>query len=293
LLRYRKTVALRLLSAAWCALTVVATSGQREALGQATNLQQDEIWTPQSSGGQSPIDESAAPTDFAPHDDLFITPPSPPPGYWPAMDWLGLRHSYTHGRSVGWGGPLIGTSWLNRPFYVGADVGNMWMLRSVEDSVGRDVDLFSGIFIGADWDHYWGTELAFHWATPELTNGSAPDSPSIHSWFWWNYSLMYYPWGDAQVRPYWRWGIGNTRVDFPLDDGTRHGEWLFTFPIGVGIKWPIRPWLAARTELTDYIAFDGSDVLTQNNLTLTFGLECRFGAHPRSYWPWHPSRHIW
>jgi hypothetical protein len=111
--------------------------------------------------------------------------------------------------------------------------------------------------------------------------------------FLWSYSLMYYPWGDSAIRPYWRWGIGNTRVDFPLDDGTRHGEWLFTFPIGVGVKWPILPWLAARTELTDYLAFDGSDVPTQNNLTLTFGLECRFGARPRSYWPWHPSRHIW
>jgi hypothetical protein len=169
----------------------------------------------------------------------------------------------------------------------------MWMMRSVEDSVGRDVDAFGGIFIGADWDHYWGNELSFHWATPELNNGSAPEEPNTHSWFWWNYSLMYYPWGDAEIRPYWRWGIGNSRVDFPLDDGTRHGEWLLTFPVGVGIKWPIRPWLVARTELTDYLAFDGSDVPTQNNLTLTAGLEWRFGARPRSYWPWHPSRHIW
>ena len=34
-------------------------------------------------------------------------------------------------------------------------------------------------------------------------------------------------------------------------------------------------------------------VATQHDLTLTFGLEWRFGAHPRSYWPWNPSRHIW
>ena len=26
---------------------------------------------------------------------------------------------------------------------------------------------------------------------------------------------------------------------------------------------------------------------------VTFGLEWRFGVHPRSYWPWNPSRHIW
>jgi hypothetical protein len=104
---------------------------------------------------------------------------------------------------------------------------------------------------------------------------------------------MYYPWGDAAIRPYWRWGIGNTHINLPLDDGSGRDEWLLTFPIGVGIKCPIRPWLAARAELTDQLAFGDSNVHTQHNLTLTFGLEWRFGAHQRSYWPWHPSRHIW
>jgi hypothetical protein len=115
----------------------------------------------------------------------------------------------------------------------------------------------------------------------------------MHSRFWWNYSLMYYPWGDAAIRPYWRWGIGNTRVDFPLDSGTQHSEWLLTLPVGIGVKCLIRPWLTARTELTDYLAFDDSVVPTQNDLALRFGLEWRFGVRPRSYWPWYPSRHVW
>ena len=52
-------------------------------------------------------------------------------------------------------------------------------------------------------------------------------------------------------------------------------------------------WLAARTEFTDQLAIGNTGVATQHDLTLTFGLEWRFGVHPRSYWPWNPSRHIW
>jgi hypothetical protein len=194
---------------------------------------------------------------------------------------------------VGLGGPLVGTSWLNRPYYVGGDLGTMWITQSPFDSVSRDVDMIGGVFLGCDWDHYWGNELAFRWSTPELANASATIVNRTDSLFLWNYSLMYYPLGDAAMRPYWRWGIGNTHVDFPLANGSRHDEWLLTLPIGLGVKYPIRRWLAARAELTDYLSFDGSFVSTQNNLTLTFGLEWRFGVHPRSYWPWHPSRHIW
>jgi hypothetical protein len=231
--------------------------------------------------------------EFGAHGNSIDPIACPPPGYRSCMTWLGLRHSYTHCRNVGLGGPLVGTSWLNRPYYVGIDLGPLWMTRSVADSVNNDIDVFGGIFIGCDWDHYWGNELAFHWATPELINSNAPDAQHSDSLFLWSYNLMYYPWGDAAIRPYWRWGIGNTHVNVPLDDASGHDEWLLTFPIGVGMKCPIRPWLAARAELTDQLAFGDSNVHTQHNLTLTFGLEWRFGAHPRSYWPWHPSRHIW
>jgi hypothetical protein len=294
LLRCSKSVEAAILLAIFLAtLDTGAAFGQTSgSVDPQQMLNQGEL-PPEDSDTAITPDEFGAPYELDPSTDAFGAPTHTPPGYWSTMSRFGLRHSYTHSRSVGWGSPLVGTSWLNRPFYVGADIGNLWMMRSVEDSVGRDVDAVGGIFFGGDWDYYWGSELAFHLATTEFVNSNAPDEPVNHSMFLWSYSLMYYPWGDSAIRPYWRWGIGNTRVDFPLDDGTRHGEWLFTFPVGVGVKWPIRPWLAARTELTDYLAFDGSDVPTQNNLTLTLGLEWHFGAHRRSYWPWHPSRHIW
>ena len=251
-----------------------------------------------------PPNETAPPTGwFGPppemSPDQFFAPNwsgtsgCPPDDYLPVFDWLHLRHSYTYGRNVGVGGPYVGTSWLNRPYYVGVEFGWIWITRAQEDSVTRDVDTFGGILIGWDWDYYWGSELRFSRATPELVNAEALDAQRNDVLFTWSYNAMYYPWGDAMLRPYWRFGIGNTKFDFPLDNGTRHDEWLFTFPIGLGFKYPFRPWCAGRAELTDYLSIGQNGLPTQNNITFTLGLEFRFGIHPRSYWPWYPSRHMW
>jgi hypothetical protein len=219
--------------------------------------------------------------------------------FWPptycldGLTWLGLRHSSTYGRHVGLGGPLVGTSWLNRPYYVGAELGELWIMRSQGDDISRDADVFGGIFFGWDWDHYWGSELRSDWATPELINSEHLGADRADSLFAWSVNAMYYPWGDSRFRPFWRWGLGGTHFDFPVDDDQRRDEWLFTMPIGVGLKYPLRHWLAVRTEFTDQFSIGSGGLPTQHNLTLTFGLECRYGVHPKSYWPWNPSRHIW
>jgi len=43
-----------------------------------------------------------------------MNPQCPPPRCLPLLQFFGLRHSYTDGRSVGYGWPMVGTSWLNR-----------------------------------------------------------------------------------------------------------------------------------------------------------------------------------
>jgi hypothetical protein len=225
--------------------------------------------------------------------DLHADCEEPPGIFWPSPRWLGLRHSSTHGRHIGHGRPLTGTSWRNRPYYVGGDIGTLWITDSVEDNITGDVDLFGGIFAGYDWDHYWGSEFAIHRATPELINKDVRDADRGDRLMIWSASMMYYPWGDTVFRPYWRCGIGVTEVDYPADDGERLDEGLWTVPLGVGLKYPLKRWLAARAEFTDYLALGNNDVSTLHNLSLTLGLEWRFGAHPRSYWPWNPHRHIW
>jgi hypothetical protein len=256
-------------------------------------------------GSESSLHDGG-PSDFfggpaGPHpEDEYETPWSlslkslwPPTYCLHCIGWLGLRHSETHGRHVGLGAPFVGTSWLNRPYYVGAELGTLWIMRSQDDHVSRDTDVIGGVFVGWDWDHFWGSELRFDWATPELINSAAPDADRTDSLFAWNANFMYYPWGDSKFRPYWRWGLGTTRFDFPTEAGTRRDEWLVTMPIGIGMKYPIRRWLTTRAEFTDQFSIGSDGLPTQHNLSLTFGLECRLGAHPRSYWPWNPSRRIW
>lgn len=220
-------------------------------------------------------------------------PPCESNTYYSKLGWLGLKHSSTDGRNAGIGVPLMGTSWLNRPYYIGADIGAVWVTRPIETHITTDTDMYGGIYAGYDWDYYWGTELALQRGTPELINEEARDAPRGDRMMIWNANLMYYPWGDSMVRPYWRCGIGGMEIDFPTDRGYRQDETLWNFPIGVGIKYPVRRWLAARAEITDQIGLGNSGVNSQHDITLTFGLEWRLGAHPRSYWPWNPSRHIW
>jgi hypothetical protein len=226
-----------------------------------------------------------------PPDDVAEMPESD--SYFSKLRWLGLRHSSYSGRNAGIGIPLMGTSWLNRPYYLGADIGTVWLTRPINSDLTNDIDMFGGVFVGCDWDYYWGTELAVNRATPEIVNEDARDAKRGDMLMEETLSLMYYPWGDSLFRPYWRLGVGATEIDYPTDAGHRRDETLWTFPIGIGLKYPFRRFLAARVEFADQLALGNEGVATQHDLTLTFGLEWRFGAHPRSYWPWNPSRHIW
>jgi hypothetical protein len=209
-----------------------------------------------------------------------------------SLESFKLRSSRTHGRHMGRGKPMVGTSWRNRPYYLGGELGALWITRSVDENVTRDADAFGGVFAGWDWDHYWGSELRFDWATPELKNTEARDANRTDSLFTWSYSYLYYPWGDTQIRPYWRCGIGNTHFDFPTDEGDRTDEMTLSLPLGFGVKYPMKRWLAARAELNDHLTVDDR-LPTMHNVTFTLGLEWHFGAHPPSYWPWNPDRHIW
>lgn len=211
---------------------------------------------------------------------------------WPGS-WFGLRRYSTHGRNAGLGVPLVGTSWLNRPYYAGIELGPVWVTKAPQPHVSQDLDLLGGVYLGDDWDYYWGGELAAQRATPELINSLQPAADRGDRLGIWTASLLYYPWGDSLYRPYWRCGIGAMEIDWPTDDGHRRDEALWAIPLGVGIKYPFRRWLAVRAEFGDTIGLGNSGVATQHDLAITFALEWRFGAHPRSYWPWNPSRHIW
>ena len=98
--------------------------------------------------------------------------------YFSKLKWLGLRHSSYSGRNAGMGIPLTGTSWLNRPYYLGGDIGTVWLTRPINSDLTNDIDMFGGVFAGCDWDYYWGTELSINRATPEIINETRPATPN-------------------------------------------------------------------------------------------------------------------
>ncbi|MEM6330778.1 MAG: hypothetical protein AAF790_11060, partial [Planctomycetota bacterium] len=135
------------------------------------------------------------------------------PRPWYAQ-WCGARHSSTHGRAIGAGEPLRGTSWLNRPYSLSLDLGGLVMIGNPAAGVDPGNDLFAALQAGWDWDHYWGGQLRVGWSTPDLQSG-APSSDDQDNLFLGDISLLHYPLGE---------GVGELDVrqaDPEADVGTR------------------------------------------------------------------------
>lgn len=212
------------------------------------------------------------------------------------FDWFrhfGFRHSSSHGRNVGKGLPLKGTSWLNRPYHFDLFLGPLLGDDLIENRVTQTNVMIGGFRLGWDFDYYWGAEWRYAWANPdadfsdpELTRN---DVELVIS----DVDLIYYPWGDSKVRPYFLLGGGITKLDFDDDQGVGQYTTLFTMPFGGGIRFRQHPWLAWRLEILDNLAFGAGDLATMNNISLTASMEMRFGAQPATYWPWRTARKVW
>jgi len=212
------------------------------------------------------------------------------------FDWVrhfGFKHSSTHGRNVGKGVPMEGTSWLNRPYHVDWFLGPLLGDDLITNRVSQDNVLFGGLRLGWDFDYFWGIEWRLGWADPHASYSEPLVEPVDVSYVVSDVDLLYYPWGDAKVRPFLLWGLGVTQLDFRDDLGRNRHATLATMPFGAGVQFHQWPWLVWRLEVVDNLAFGADEVSTMNNVALTAGMELRLGARPASYWPWRSSRSIW
>jgi hypothetical protein len=194
-------------------------------------------------------------------------------------------------RYVGWGAPLQGTSWRNRPFHLGWDVGSLSGDELLQGQVDQGQRVMGAYRLGWDFDHYWGTELRFAFAYLDLMDARVSGSTRDARNFYWDGNLLYYPWGDAKWRPFVSAGLGV--ANFRFQDGTRRkfNESLLGVPLGIGVKYRARKWLAWRLDVKDNLAVSGSGLSTMHNLSLTAGVEVHFGNRPTSYFPWSPGVH--
>lgn len=209
------------------------------------------------------------------------------------------EHWFTHTdpndpyRHIGLGQPLVGTSWRNRPWFVGAFVGGMLSDDLISGRAEQNNSSFLGTRLGWDFEHYWGLELRYAYARTNLTDGQGDrlDEPSRD--YFVDLSLVHYPWGDSQWRPYLSAGLGFDTFRFEDDADQRVHQTLLAMPLGGGLKYYYNPWFTIRFDACDNIAFGDEPLDTMHNFSLMIGAEYRFGGTRMSYFPWHGNTMYW
>jgi hypothetical protein len=180
-------------------------------------------------------------------------------------------------RHIGRGHPLVGSSWLNRPWHAGWFVGGLIGDELIDGRVDQTDDLFGGYRIGWDRDHYWGHELRLGFSRTDLADARSATSHRISRDWFLDAHLSYYPWGDAQWRPYASAGLGLAMFRFRDEFSIEHDETLLHVPLGIGVKYLVDRWLAVRLDVMDNLAISGSGLDTMHNITYTLGIEAHFG----------------
>jgi opacity protein-like surface antigen len=199
--------------------------------------------------------------------------------------------------------PLQQESWLYRPLSAGWFMGMLQGGPLIDDWVGMDRGFFGGYRLGWDESHDWGGEMRFAFGSIPLYDTQRAREANPLPIFnqrrdadlcLWDLDLLYYPWGDVPWRPYLMAGLGTARVAFTDRLFVRRDKTVFAMPLALGLKYRYSDRLALRFECADNIAFGGgSGFNTLHNVSLTAGLEVRFGGSRKAYWPWNPGRHYW
>jgi hypothetical protein len=222
------------------------------------------------------LTHQAPPGAIGPHDS-FVQP------------WFTHTDPNDPFRHQGVGRPLIGTSWLNRPVYVGIFLGGLLADDLISGHVESNNSFFFGGRLGWDFDHYWGLEGRYAFSRPQINDGDGNTLRDPSRDYFIDVSLAYYPWGDSQWRPFISGGLGLQTFRFHDDQDERVHQSLLSMPIGVGIKYYHSPFHTLRLEAYDNIAFGDGRLKTMQNFTIAAGVEFRFGGRPVSYFPWHGS----
>jgi len=206
--------------------------------------------------------------------------------------WL-HRDPNDSARSTGIGKPLTGTSWRNRPFHIGWLFGGLIGDSLIDGVIDQQDGLIGGYRLGWDFDHYWGTELRYAFAKQDLIDLQGMTALPSGTDNFWDLNLLYYPWGDAEWRPFASVGLGFANFRFEDANQVLVDDSLLTIPLGVGVKHFYRPWLALRTSLMDNLSIGSRGLGTMHNVSLSFGVEVHFGGPRRTYFPYHGGGMIW
>jgi hypothetical protein len=192
------------------------------------------------------------------------------------------------GRHRGIGDPLVGTSWLNRPYSFGVFSGGIFGGDFIPGNIQQRGGLLTGIRLGVDLHHYYGfeTRLGFShadsWFRPSGFTSTIDDALL-------DANLLYYPLGDTRWRPFGSLGLGLHRFQYYDTQFRQTVDTLMQMPIGIGVKYYLHNWMSVRLELQDNLVFGQRDISTLNYVSVTGWVEMRFGGRRTTYFPFDPS----
>lgn len=229
-------------------------------------------------------------------DDPYAESYAPQGGPVPAPHHGPLRSYGARQRTLAWPRfyqPLRGETWLGHPWSVSYFAGGMFGDVLIAGTVDQTQGFFTGGRLGWDFDLHWGLETRVGYASMGLvTTPVAPGTDRSQTWLV-DGSLLYYPFGDNRWRPFFLVGMGLADILYYDQNRSRLHETLFGLPFGGGIKYRWSDRLVMRFDVLDNLAFAASKTDTVNNISISAGLEYRFGGPRRSYWPWEPSAGYW
>ncbi len=228
----------------------------------------------------------------------------------PQSGWASSRpFSSLLGRLKADCGQASWANWSAYPLSVGCFAGIVNGGPLIEDWVGTKCGFDGGWRLGWDVNPNWGAETRFAFGSPELydsydaklallkrdiANGlTFADPGRVAELFQWDVEILYYPCGETSLRPYFLTGMGMTNIYFTDSLGTNEQTTCLSLPLGAGVKYLCREDLAVRVDFLDDIALSSNHLQTQHNLSLTAGVELRFGGSRKIYWPFDPGRSFW
>lgn len=210
------------------------------------------------------------------------------------------------------GRPLDGVSWLDRPYYFGGFVGGIDGSELVSKLIKQKTGGTGGLNFGYNFNEYWGLESRLHFASIDIKE-TTYGRQVFEDWFKASYpgqtvpplttrsnqlttldvAVHYYPLGDAQFRPFFKYGLGIAQTSFIDTYGQKRRNNTVAMPIGVGLRYWWNPRLAIQVDVVDNILFSRGVTKTQYNWALTIGITYRFGGsstrRPYYHWPRTPS----
>ncbi len=183
--------------------------------------------------------------------------------------------------------PDIEEDWFGRPVYGGGYAGVLVGGEIIASQLKLEPGLVTGLRIGQDCDRRWTWESNFAYASPEVINLEGPELRRGTDLFFGDTSLIYSRYATKRLRPYVSAGMGAAYFDLVDQTGKALHEFMPTVPLGAGLQYRYQEWLVLHLSVRDNLTLGQGELeKTMHNLTLTGGLEFRFGVTPNVYYPW-------